>query len=100
PDQVEIARRNGELFLSRDGAPVLVALKTASMGRDREPAGHLAAAEAEIAPGVELSPSVRLDPFHKGHYLLGGRARPALFRTRAVRPVTPSRGPRRARPRP
>ena len=99
PDQVEIVRRNAELFLGREGASVLVALKTASMGRDREAAGHLAAAERALAARVDLAPSVRLDPFHKGHYLVGGRARPALFREENGRAVTVSRGPRPARPR-
>jgi hypothetical protein len=41
---------------------------------------------------------VRLDPFHKGHYLIGGRCRADLFRARGVRPTTPSPGPRPARP--
>jgi fibrillarin-like pre-rRNA processing protein len=100
PDQVEIVRRNAELFLERVGASVVVALKTASMGRDRDASGHLAAAEREIAGGVELVASVRLDPFHKGHYLVGGRARPELFPPRSPRPVTLARGPRPARPRP
>jgi fibrillarin-like pre-rRNA processing protein len=101
PDQVEIVRRNAELFLTRGGTAVVFALKTASMGRDREPAAHLAAAEREIARAVDLVPSVRLDPFHKGHYLMGGRARPDLFREGpSRRPVTLSHGPRRGRPRP
>ncbi|MGA8303320.1 MAG: fibrillarin-like rRNA/tRNA 2'-O-methyltransferase [Thermoplasmata archaeon] len=100
PDQVEIVRRNAELFLARAGAAVVFALKTASMGRDREPAAHLAAAERDIAFGVDLVPSVRLDPFHKGHYLVGGRARPDLFRAGlSRRPVTLSRGPRPVRSR-
>ncbi len=100
PDQVEIVRRNAELFLDLPGAAVLLALKTASMGRDRTAAAHLDAAERELAPGVDLVASVRLDPFHKGHYLVGGRARPELFRPRSGRPVTLSRGPRLARRRP
>ena len=32
------------------------------------------------SPRGSTSSSVRLDPFHKGHYLVGGRARPELFR--------------------
>ncbi len=98
PDQVEIVRRNAELYLGRAGGSVLFALKTASMGRDRDASAHLAAAEREIAAGVDLAPSVRLDPFHKGHYLVGGRGRPELFRPRGARPVTLSHGPRPARP--
>ena len=100
PDQVEIVRRNAELFLVRVGASLLVALKTPSMGRDREASGHLAAAERELATGVELASSVRLDPFHRGHYLVGGRARSGLFGERRGPPVTVSRGLRPARPRP
>jgi fibrillarin-like pre-rRNA processing protein len=100
PDQMEIVRRNAELFLARPGTAVLVALKTASMGRDRDPEGHLAAAQQEAGGGIELAPPVRLDPFHKGHYMIGGRSRPDLFQPRGVRPVTPSRGRRRGRPRP
>lgn len=100
PDQVEIVRANAELFLAGPGAAVIVALKTASMGRDRLAADHLVAAERELAPGVDLVPSVRLDPFHKGHYLVGGVARAALFRPRGTRPVTLSRAPRPVRPRP
>ncbi|MGI0071198.1 MAG: fibrillarin-like rRNA/tRNA 2'-O-methyltransferase [Thermoplasmata archaeon] len=99
PDQVEIVRRTAELFLDGAGAPVVLALKTASMGRDREAAGHLAAAERELGRAVALVPSVRLDPFHKGHYLVGGRAQPELFRPRVARAVTPSSAPRPARPR-
>jgi fibrillarin-like pre-rRNA processing protein len=99
PDQVEIVRRNAELFLAGPHAPILIALKTASMGRDRDATGHLEAARRELAPGFELVPPVRLDPFHKGHYFLGGRSRAELFRAGGVRPITPSRGPRPVRPR-
>jgi fibrillarin-like pre-rRNA processing protein len=100
PDQVEIVRKNAELYLAGAHTSVVFALKTASMGRDRDGAGHLAAAQHEIATSVVLSPAVRLDPFHKGHYLVGGRARPELFRGKGAGPVTLSRGPRPARSRP
>lgn len=100
PDQVEIVRRNAELFLTGPGRSILLALKTASMGRDRDSAGHLEAAQREAARGIDLGAPVRLDPFHKGHYMMGGRSRPELFRPRGIRPVTPSRAPPRARPRP
>jgi fibrillarin-like pre-rRNA processing protein len=95
PDQVEIVRRNGELFLEGAGAGVALALKTSSMGRERDAAGHLAAAERELGGVLDLAASVRLDPFHKGHYLVGGEARPALFGDAGVRPARPSPGPRR-----
>ena len=72
-DQLEIVRRNAELLLTGDGARVMVALKTASMGRHRSAAGHRDAAEKDLAEAVALSPSVSLEPFHKGHFLVGGR---------------------------
>jgi len=98
-DQLTIVRRNAELFLRAAGSPLLIALKTASMGRDRAPAGHLARGEEALEGVVDLEPSVKLDPFHRAHYLLGGRARPALFGeggpdTVRRRPGR-SRGPRR-----
>ncbi len=99
PDQVEIVRQNAELFLEGPGAAVVFALKTASLGRDRTPADHLAIAERSVGADVELVPSVRLDPFHRGHFLVGGRARPSLFGEGPPRPVRWSpgrpRGPRR-----
>jgi fibrillarin-like pre-rRNA processing protein len=100
PDQVEIVHRNAELYLDEPGAEIAVALKTSSMGRERDPAGHLAAAERELGLAFELAPSVRLDPFHKGHFMLGGRARPALFGPGSVRaaPTKPGRPRERRRP--
>jgi fibrillarin-like pre-rRNA processing protein len=100
PDQVEIVRGNAELFLGGPGAAVVLALKTASMGRDRTAPAHLEIAERELGSALDLARSVRLDPFHKGHYLVGGRARPELFRPRGTRPVTLSRAPRPVRRRP
>jgi fibrillarin-like rRNA methylase len=97
PDQVAIVRANAELFLDRAGDAVVMALKTASMGRERDPAAHLAAAESELREGIELVPSVRLDPFHRGHFLVGGRAREELFSGRPPLRIAPPRGPRRAR---
>jgi fibrillarin-like pre-rRNA processing protein len=99
PDQLTIVQRNAELFLQGEGSPLLVALKTASMGRDRAPAGHLARGEEELESVVDLAPSVKLDPFHRAHYFLGGRSRPALFGESAPGAVRPrparSRGLRR-----
>jgi len=99
PDQVEIVRTNAALFLDGRGAALVFALKTASMGRDRSPAEHLAGAERALRGEVELATSVRLDPFHKGHFLVGGRARAALFggeERRRVR-LSPGRRPARSR---
>ena len=76
PDQVAIVRRNAELLLAAPGAAVLIALKTPSMGRERTAPRHLASAESELAAFVDLEPPVRLDPFQRGHYLVGGRWSP------------------------
>jgi fibrillarin-like pre-rRNA processing protein len=100
PDQVEIVRQCAELVLDGSGGGVLLALKTSSMGRELDAPGHLAAAERALRAVVDLAPSVRLDPFHKGHYFVGGSAKEAMFRPAAVRPVTSSRAPSPARRRP
>jgi fibrillarin-like pre-rRNA processing protein len=94
PDQVAIVRANAQLFIDQAGGSVLMALKTASMGRDRDAEGHRAVAERDLADGLALAPAVKLDPFHRGHYLLGGRVRSALFGERAPVALRPSRGPR------
>lgn len=98
PDQVAIVGANAELFLEGSGAAVVLALKTSSMGRHRTAAAHLADAERELAHRVRRAPSVRLDPFHKGHFLIGGRLRadrPTAARDRdeGTRPVSWSRAP-------
>lgn len=72
-DQLEILARNAELFLRGEGARVLIALKTASMGRHRSASGHRAAAESFLSEEYALYPSVPLEPFHRGHFLVGGR---------------------------
>ncbi len=90
PDQLEILRRNAELFLQGPGSLVLLALKTASMGRDTGPAGHLARSEAALSEVLDLAASVKLDPFHRAHYLVGGRARPVLFGSEGTPPESPS----------
>ncbi len=92
PDQVAIALANARVFLRGPGGEFVLALKTASLGRDRSAAAHLALAEAELDRYLDLAPSVRLDPFHRGHYLVGGRARPTLFREEARAPITPRPG--------
>jgi len=92
-DQVEIVLANAALFLRGPGGALVMALKTASMGRDASAPQHVRRAEEMLAPSVDLEPSVRLDPFHRGHYLVGGRARGALFEE----PAGPRPTPRRAR---
>ncbi len=90
PDQVAIVRANAELFLDGPRARVLVALKTASMGRDRDPAGHLAAATEELENDFELRAPVQLEPFHRGHFLIGGNWWPS---GRSPRPLRVRRSP-------
>jgi len=98
PDQVAIVRRNVELLARAAGAAVLIALKTPSMGRERTAPRHRERAEVELAEFVDLAPAVRLDPFQRAHYLVGGtwspggggRAAPVI----RPRPGT-RRGPRR-----
>lgn len=99
PDQVGVVLRNAELFLGVRLGALLIALKTPSLGRDRDAAGHLREAERRLESGFRLDEAVRLEPFHRGHYLLGGRrtAAPAAGAARAgaVRgSTTPRRGPR------
>jgi len=98
-DQVEIVLANATLFLEGSAGCVLLALKTASMGRDATAVQHVRRAEEELAQFLDLEPSVRLDPFHRGHYFLGG-----TVRSGRLGPVVPtaSRPPRErshARPR-
>ncbi|EQD73926.1 Fibrillarin, partial [mine drainage metagenome] len=88
-DQVDIVRANAALYLRGPGSAVLLALKTASMGRDASAPEHVRRAERDLERDLDLDPSVRLDPFHKGHYLLGGRAVPSLFRDRPAASPTP-----------
>ena len=72
-DQLDIVVRNAELLLGGDGGKVLVALKTPSMGRDRSSSSHRETAERALASRVTLIPSVSLEPFHRGHFMVGGR---------------------------
>ncbi len=97
PDQIEIVLANAALYLSAPERPVLIALKTPSMGRDLSAAGHARLAEARLAPVVDLEPSVKLEPFHRGHFLVGGRARGELFREVPGPAVSPPRARSRGR---
>ncbi|MGP8072888.1 MAG: fibrillarin-like rRNA/tRNA 2'-O-methyltransferase [Thermoplasmata archaeon] len=98
-DQVEIVRANAALFLEGPGAGLLLALKTASMGRDASAPQHVRRAEEDLGRYFDLEPSVRLDPFHRGHYLVGGVARPELFEDGGASRPTPrrARSPERSR---
>jgi fibrillarin-like pre-rRNA processing protein len=73
PDQLEIFRRNVELLHRRDGCRLLLALKTASMGRERSSTAHLAEAQRDLSELATLAASVALEPFHRGHFMVGGR---------------------------
>lgn len=72
-DQVAILVRNAELFLDDAHGAVLQTLKTSSMGRGTGAQEHLRAAEQALAEIVPLEAPVRLDPFYRSHYLIGGR---------------------------
>jgi len=100
-DQLDIVVKNAELLLTGDGARLLIALKTASMGRHRSATGHRESAEEDLAETAALVPSVPLEPFHKGHFMVGGRwGRAARLPVReSVRPTMPRgrRPGRRAR---
>ncbi|MCI4348881.1 MAG: fibrillarin-like rRNA/tRNA 2'-O-methyltransferase [Thermoplasmata archaeon] len=79
PDQVEIALENARTFL-RERSSFLLVLKTASMGRDRSPREHLESAIDAMHRQIEVEEEIALDPFHRKHYLIGGRPGRALFR--------------------
>jgi len=95
-DQAEIALANARWFL-RPAGVVLLALKTASMGRERSARDHLAETQRRLSPALELDTPVGLEPFHRRHFLLAGRPTRALYGA----PVTSERssrtGPRVAR---
>ncbi len=95
PDQVALALANTAIFLDERHGALLLALKTSSMGREVGAPAHLRAAEGALGQALELGPSLRLDPFYRSHYLLGGRRgtptsrRPLRTRRSAGRSVRP-----------
>lgn len=96
PDQLDIVLRNAELLLGGDGGRLLVALKTTSMGRHRTAKAHRESAEETLGETATLFSSVPLEPFHKGHFMVGGRwGRSSRLPVRAT--VAPRR-PRGRRP--
>jgi len=98
PDQLEIILANAELLLSGDGARLLIALKTPSMGRGRSASAHRDAAVKSLSDRMALVPSVALEPFHRGHYMVGGRwGRSARLPSRRTSRPRPPSGHRRAR---
>jgi len=98
PDQLEIVVRNAGLLLAGDGGRLLVALKTPSMGRARSAPAHRDAFEKALVDLATLAPSVPLEPFHKGHFMVGGRwGRYARLPVRERHPPTMRRGRNRGR---
>lgn len=94
PDQVGILERNAEFFLGEERGAFLLALKTPSLGRQRGPSEHLDAAEDVLGRSFDLSEPVRLEPFHRGHFLLGGeRAHPATRGSPGLPRAREGRGP-------
>ncbi len=69
PDQVGLARRNAELFL-QEGGPLLLALKTASMGRGGTPHQYAERARSELGAWREVRPTISIEPFHRQHLFL------------------------------
>ena len=104
PDQVALVLANAAVFLKDRGGSVVVALKTSSMGRERGGPAHLRSAEETLSVELALEPAVRLDPFYRSHYMVGGRkggARPAPVLPRGLRRPAPRRsGPAPQYPRP
>ena len=94
PDQVEIVEANARRFLGPEGA-VLLALKTASMGRERDARAHLEAAVAQLERSFEVDRPIGLEPFHKRHFLLAAAPTRRLFRPEpGESPSTRRRAPR------
>lgn len=88
PDQVALTVENARWFL-RSGAPLLLALKTASMGRDVPARAHLARALELLEPLGAVRSTVALEPFHRRHFLVevvaAGRPRDGGRRAGATR---------------
>lgn len=101
PDQVEIVLRSARRFL-RERGTVLMALKTASMGRDLSAPLHLEQAERRLGRFLTLERTARLAPWHRGHYFIGGEARPGfenLDLAASPSPGSPGPEPRSPHPR-
>jgi fibrillarin-like rRNA methylase len=95
-DQAEIALANARWFL-RPAGVVLLALKTASMGRERSDREHLADTERRLAPALELDTPLGLEPFHRRHFLIAGRPTRALYGPELTSERSSKSGPRVAR---
>ncbi len=100
PDQVEILTRAASWYLRGPGSAVLLALKASSMGRELSPSVHSERSESALAERFDLAPTVRLEPFHRAHYFLGGvlpgaRTPPEKRPPTRRRPARYRGGPRR-----
>jgi len=97
PDQVALVVANARVFLRDRAGMVVVALKTSSMGRALGAPAHLHASEEMLSAELDLAPSVRLDPFYRSHYLIGGTGgQPRAAAGRRPLPRPPGRGPGRS----
>ena len=95
-DQAEILGANLEAFL-RKGGSALLALKTASMGRDPRPRDLLRRAVERLPSALRVDSELPLDPFHRRHFLVGGRWESGpepVGRPGSVRPRISSRSDR------
>ncbi|MCI4360705.1 MAG: fibrillarin-like rRNA/tRNA 2'-O-methyltransferase [Thermoplasmata archaeon] len=94
PDQVDILLANARRCLAPDGT-VLLALKTSSMGREKDPRQHTDDALQQLSATIEMDRPIGLEPFHKRHFLLAGTPTRRLFRDGSPRePPTPERARR------
>ncbi|HZY92686.1 MAG TPA: fibrillarin-like rRNA/tRNA 2'-O-methyltransferase [Thermoplasmata archaeon] len=69
PDQLPIALENARWFLRRNGV-VLLALKTASMGRELSGRAHLERTLETLADVGEVEESLSLEPLHRRHFFV------------------------------
>jgi fibrillarin-like pre-rRNA processing protein len=92
PDQVEIALEVARRFLKTSGV-LLLALKTASMGREAGPRAHLDRAVLTIEHGFAVEETTPLDPFHRKHYLIAARPTRRMVREAEPEPSRPIRRP-------
>jgi fibrillarin-like pre-rRNA processing protein len=90
PDQVAIVQSNAREFL-RAGGRLYLALKTASMGRERSAEDHARDASDALRAEFTVRAPVSLEPFHRRHFMVFGRAAPgAASPAKGARPERPS----------
>ncbi|MDE1819946.1 MAG: fibrillarin-like rRNA/tRNA 2'-O-methyltransferase [Euryarchaeota archaeon] len=76
PEQAEIATDHARLFL-RSGGGLVLALKVPSLrkGGGRGPLSPAEEASRSLSRSFDLGPSVSLEPFHRGHFVITGHYR-------------------------